>query len=491
MTSTRTPHRRIVPTVLTVLALGCAPAAQTDVAAKTLYVDGASGSDGVSYAENSASRPWKTIGRAAWGSTSRAAPNPSEAARAGDIVRIAAGTYATAGTDQRFLPAYNPANSGQPGRPIRFEADGAAHLTFASGAGPMIGAEGKDYIEWSGFHIAEAMAPSVPDTGPVLIARSTGGGVENCTLVGNPNWASRIGDNYDGIRIHGAQGQRIANNRFIGYGGDTGDENHNGIETYFAADLVIEHNEFENNGSGIYLKGNNPRAPTVGRFTIRYNYFTNNNEAIRVMLAPSTADQPNLIAQNVFYRNRIAVNIQVFDRGPADPRHAKVVNNVFVENMAALYVGGSGGLPENAGHVFANNIVSGGERAVYSYHPLQTLATKPMLVVEHNLYHRVETHALIESREHDLGSWRRATSQDSADPLSVRADPLFVDAAKRDFRLKPSSPAAALGRARFGVGGPEGTPIPAGAYITGSEMIGRQPRTANDSVGAGQNLSGR
>ena len=52
--------------------------------AKDLYVNGTSGNDGVSYATNSASTPWRSLGRAVWGNASISSPSSSEAARAGD-----------------------------------------------------------------------------------------------------------------------------------------------------------------------------------------------------------------------------------------------------------------------------------------------------------------------------------------------------------------------------------------------------------------------
>ena len=111
------------------------------VEAKTLYVD-PNGNDAVTYANNGPTTPWQSIGRAAWGTTSRFSGDPSQAARAGDVIRIAAGTYATAGLTTggggaRQDVAYNPVNNGTAGSPIRFECVGVCVLTFSSGAGPI------------------------------------------------------------------------------------------------------------------------------------------------------------------------------------------------------------------------------------------------------------------------------------------------------------------------------------------------------------------
>ena len=55
--------------------------------AKDLYVDASTGDDSVSYAQNDASNPWATLGRAVWGNANRSNPNSSQAAQAGDQSR--------------------------------------------------------------------------------------------------------------------------------------------------------------------------------------------------------------------------------------------------------------------------------------------------------------------------------------------------------------------------------------------------------------------
>jgi hypothetical protein len=56
----------------------------------------------------------------------------------------------------------------------------------------------------------------------------------------------------------------------------------------------------------------------------------------------------------------------------------------------------------------------------------------------------------------------------------LNSDPMFVDAANRNFRLQPSSPARNVGVDVLDLNGNGSTTdvIPAGAYITGTEIIG-------------------
>lgn len=441
--------------------------------AKTLYVDGTSGNDAVSYAANSAASPWRTIGRAAWGSTSRSAPNTSEAARAGDVVRISSGTYTTVASGARFDPAYNPANHGAAGSPIRFEAVGTVVLTYSSGSGPMIGSNGRNYIEWSGFTISETTAPTRSDTGPVTFLGVTGGSIESSILTGNPNWTGRIGDNYPGVRLEDASGVRIANNTIRDYGGTTGDENHNGIETYRSYPVTIENNYISNCAAGIYMKAVNTETLVVDTVVIRYNVFTGNRTGVRVLRMPMTSSRPMLIYQNVFTNwGGAGVWWNFYDNGVTDPTWIRVFNNTFVSNGGGAAVAAINNSSFKAGTngLFWNNIVSGGANAVrMDTTDLTTNTRKDRFDFERNVYFGWSTSF------GDLAGTGRTFQQWQAlgqDVTGLTADPLFVNRAGGDYRLQSGSPARTAGRALYGVGGGNGATIPAGAYISGNEVIG-------------------
>ena len=223
------------------------------VEAKTLYVDGTTGNDTITYNSNSSSTPWRTIGRAAWGSTNRNAPNTTEAAQAGDTVIVASGTYSTVGTDDRFGVAYLPANSGTSGNPITFQAQGTVVLTLSSSRGPVIGANARNYITWKGFTINEANAPTHADTGSVVFLSSTGSSAENLILNGNGD--PGYGDNHPGIRIEHSVNIALRNNIIQNYRTSVVNQvNGAGIQVYNSKGLTIEHNEIYNCGSGIFLK---------------------------------------------------------------------------------------------------------------------------------------------------------------------------------------------------------------------------------------------
>lgn len=460
-----------------------------DAVAKTLYVNGASGNDSVSYANNSSGAPWRTIGRAAYGSTDRNTPNSGESARAGDVVMIAAGTYTTVGNltgggGGRFDVAYNPINEGVAGSPIRFQAVGQVVLTYSSGAGPMIGSNSRDYIEWSGFTISENTAPTRSDTGPVTFLGMTGGVIENSTLTGNPNWSTRIGDNYPGVRLEDASNVRIANNRIIDYGGVGGDRNHNGIETYRSYPLTIENNEIINCGSGIYLKAVAQGGAGIDTVVVRYNIFRNNRWGLHVLQMPMSSSRPLLIYQNVFVANRESgLWINFFDNtSVGDARWVRFFNNTIIsptttQSVAGMFTYNNAVWPAGSNFLFWNNIVSGGSHSFLQSTTNVTLNnTKDRHDYEHNMYSAFSVALTDLNGSVSLATWQGTFRQDAAAPASQVNDPRFLNLNGGDYRLAADSPARTLGRALYGVGGQNGAVIPAGAYITGTEAIG--PTTA-------------
>ena len=234
------------------------------------------------------------------------------------------------------------------------------------------------------------------DTGPVVFFGADfdyvqGGSIENSTLTGNPNWTTREGDNYNGVRIEPAMASgcstiRSATTAAIRIRAAAEfDHNHSGLTTYKWEDLTVENNVFENCGAGIYLKATQTTTRSVGTNLIRFNQFINNSKGIQVHRAPNTAADPILILQNVFRSNVSGVRILMFNDA-TDPTHVKMINNTFdSQTDTALVIGTSGNMPANAGYVWWNNIVVGGPRAVTVQHPGSDV-TPAKIDAEHNMY---------------------------------------------------------------------------------------------------------
>lgn len=436
--------------------------------AKVLYVDRDTGNDATTYEANSATSPWRTIGRAAWGSTTRSSPNASQAARAGDTVIVRSGTYSTAGSGLRYDPAYNPANSGTATQPIVFQAEGTVTLTLTSSRGPVIGSNERNYITWKGFTINEANAPSTPDTGMAVLWASVGSAIEDCVLDGNGD--PGFGDNHPGIRAEGSSQLRIRNNRLFNFR-TSGVNASNGaaIQFYTTGNVLIENNEISDSGSGIFLKAT---LSQTGQYEIRNNLIRNTGMGIAVHRSPNSSSGPVRIYQNIISGAQNGVVIWMFDAATG-PRNVKVVNNTIYSARTGLFMNGE--VIAGANHVFWNNIVSNSaDYAVNWNAPIASL-TPDRLNAQHNLYYSHARFAIVWDQNNTLQSWQSGFAQDSAAPASRSADPLFVNVAQQDFRLQASSPARNLGIDVFDLNGNGSTTdtVPAGAYVRGNEVIGR------------------
>jgi nitrous oxidase accessory protein NosD len=437
--------------------------AAANLSAKELYVDGASGNDATSYASNGASAPWRTIGRASWGSTNRAATNTNEAARAGDTVHVRAGTYTTTGTGERYGIAYQAVNNGTAAAPITFVADGTVTLTYSSGVGPVIGSYGSDYITWRGFTINEAQAPSTSDTGPCVVGDATGVIIEENTITGVG--VNSRQDNYVGVRIDGAWDVTVRNNRIRNFRGYA--RNAAGIMTYYSGRLLIERNEIVNAGSGIYLKGNILNTDWI---TVRYNIIRDIGEAgIDIHRTPTPASGPLRIYQNIIRDSGVGIAIHGFDSGSTDASNAKMVNNTLVNNTYGLHV--LYPMRENAGHIFWNNVMSGGQYGIYMEAAANGLV-ESRLDIEHNVYNS-PTVAQVSTVNYSLNNFRSTFNVDNAAPAGLSTLSLFLDLLG-DLKLLPLSPARTAGIDIFDLDRDGSTTdvIPAGAYVTGTEVIG-------------------
>ena len=427
--------------------------------AKTLYVDSSAGNDAITYEQNSSSSPWASIGRAAWGSTSRSNPNANQAARSGDTVIVRSGTYSTAGTGERFAPAYNPVNSGTATAPIVFEAEGRVRLNLSSQVGPLIGAASRNYIVWRGFYINEATAPSTSDTGPVVLFSTQGSVIENCEIDGAGTANNRM-DNHNGIRLESATNVIVRNNKIYNVTTGLGATHHNGgaIMSYFSTGALIENNEIYDSGSGIFVKGGDNRD-----FTIRYNLVRNNGKGI-VTMYTSTAGQHN-IYQNISRNNFTGVSIEL------NSHNINVVNNVLADNQNGLAFGSHAETISNIRII--NNIVanategvSGGEAG--SVTPFN---------LDYNIYYNVSSGWSINFNLYrTFSAWQSALggTTNGDEYHSLVTNPSFTSISNGDYRLNSGSPAINRGLDVLDLNRNSSTsdPITIGAYITGEETIG-------------------
>lgn len=439
--------------------------------AKTLYVNSQTGDDSVSYESNSETSPWRTIGRAATGSTNRAAPNTSQAARAGDTVLIAPGIYWESGYSNggRFTVSLNPINSGTQQNPIIFRGNGTVYVRMLAGfRGGMIGCNGRNYIIWDNFHIDDYYGGSTSDTGPVVFS----GNAQHCQIInsdikGHPgsyyHGYPTYGGNYRGISIEPANNIVVRNNRVYQF---RGGQNEAGLMTYDSNDNIIENNEFFDNGAAVFIKGVHPGF-TQARNIIRKNVVRDNWSGIRVLGSTDA-----LIYQNVIMNNRHAG----LWAGFTDSRRSKFFNNTLFNNEIGF-------VPQGADLVdveLRNNIFANNRNAIYNWDVGNPSGQD--VAYSNNIYNGNSTHANYESGGTiSYSSWQ---STYRLDLNSSTADPAFENAAGGDFRLRTTSAARNLGvdYLDLNLNGQTTDTIPAGAYVTGTEVIGRLSSSSAPAV---------
>lgn len=419
--------------------------------AKTLYVNAATGNDAVTYTQNSEATPWRSLGRAVWGSTNREARNGAEAATAGDLVLVT-GDQSTAGTGRRNDVAYLSENSGTASQPIVIRAVGRVQLSLSSSAGPVAGCYLRNYVTWDGFTVNERTAPSVPDTSSVVVWDSTGCEIRNFDIDAN-GVGHGAADNHPGLRIEAARDVRIFGTRIRNVRTNQGNA-HNAacIQTYGAGALVIENNDLSDCGSGVFIKGGGPVIfPDTG-VIIRNNRIHHIVGGSAVTLhagAIGTAAHPIRIEHNLIEASPVpAIRIWGFGEDPLNtPMHVEAVHNTIVGTTSCLFVDGA--VPRgDAGHVFEHNICVPTDLPVEWDSP--TRQSQAAIRVDRT-FSPAKTWATVTSgARYSLGQWRSASGQDAN---SAQGDPRFVSAT--DLRLQAGSPAQGFG-----------------AYVTGTEVIG-------------------
>lgn len=430
---------------------------------KELYVDNVRGADSVSYASNSPDQPWRTLGRAVWGSTSRTAPVAAEAARAGDIVIVAGGIYDTgAGTSGRTDPIYNPVNTGSGGNPIVFRSaiSGAAQLraTTSPSRQPIIGTNGRSFIVWDGFLIDEQYVPTAPDTGPVVVWASNNVVLQNLTIRNvNRGWV----DNHNAIRVEQSTAISIRNNSISGEREPQHGYNASGITMYWSRDVVVENNDFSQSNSGIYLKGFNRTG-----IVIRNNKFM--SVGIGIQLGGVEDVQ---IYRNIFdqcYEGAIVVSVYNSESGV---NNATIVNNTLMRSAA----GDFGGITYRGGESFwrsisvSNNILGRGRYGMAVW----PSSVPPQISSQYNAFYSNVSQIMIAWQSYPLSTWQSTYRKDLLG--SAEVSPRFVNESGLDYRLAPSSPLIGAGIDILDLDrdGLTSDGVNIGAYATGSELIGR------------------
>ncbi|MEW8189484.1 MAG: right-handed parallel beta-helix repeat-containing protein [Candidatus Thiodiazotropha endolucinida] len=429
--------------------------------AKTLYVDNSTGNDSTSYEANSSSNPWASLGRAAWGSTSLTNTNTGQAARAGDVVIVRSGSYnVSSGTGERYIPVYNPVNSGTSGNPIVFRAEGNVVLSSSTNTigEPLIGTYARSHIVWDGFILDERNINTKSDTGPVVIWNSDNVTIQNLTVRGiTSSW----NDNHNAIRIERSRDSVVRNNTLYGTRNAGRNRNGSSIMLYYSNNITIENNDISDSSGGIFVKGANG-----GPMTIRYNYLHNiDAEGIAIGgLGTASEQYGGEIYQNIIRDSSAGITFIGYDS--VSPANVDVVNNTF-------YNCSNGGLffkPSTNGYrdlVFANNIIVGNTRGIQA----EDISDLSSMTYRNNLYSGNGVTSRVNYSNYSFSSWQSSFNKDTVG--SISADPAFADTTGNTLTLSSSSPAINAGVDILNLQGRgTGASINLGAHVTGNEVIG-------------------
>ncbi|MBM4340562.1 MAG: fibronectin type III domain-containing protein [Deltaproteobacteria bacterium] len=125
----------------------------------------------------------------------------------------------------------------------------------------------------------------------------------------------------------------------------------------------------------------------------------------------------------------------------------------------------------------ANNITFGGNNA---YHSWDGATPTGSTVNRNNFYNISSTFAYMADGSYSLATWR---STFGYDVNSITDNPQFVGGSGvAAYKLQSGSPARTLGRTITAIHGSSGQTIPAGAYITGNEVIGLVSGAPSDTT---------
>lgn len=380
---------------------------------------------------------------------------------------------------------------GTAAHPIRLRSENlwGARLGREGTLGAILGTGGASWIIIDGITVDEAdTAVLANDTGCIVLGnrdfRSGNCLVANVQVLGRTVTAADFGgiaDNHPGVRVEGTDNCSVVNSYISGFNGyevspsANWHQNHAGIMTYHTTGLVVDRNTVEYCGSGVYIKGDN--RGTIVKLNRTFGCergfktsYANNDEPASTIYA-AAASTPILVFKNLFI-NGTAIN----GRSPVNSVGmdvAEVTYHVHTFNNTVhgcnYGLNGNNFSSSNCNHynnIFAECANHGGG---YQLNLSNASPVGVFDVIDRNVYasgqDRFWWHDT--SSTLTLAAWR---TNSGFDPNSVTTDPQ-LDA----NYMAQAGYVATLGRDLLDMfGGGVNSVVPAGAFTTGTEAIGRQ-----------------
>jgi hypothetical protein len=150
----------------------------------------------------------------------------------------------------------------------------------------------------------------------------------------------------------------------------------------------------------------------------------------------------------IYHAHTAGVSIGGYDPERGRTEHCTVVNNTLYDNDTAGTGSGEFQMQYNMeDDVFKNNIVYAGSRCLISVNKSSVPANTHPVDVDYNLYYCASGSTASDWKEYPatVKGFEKYVQSTGNDRHSRFSDPRFVDPARKDFHLRPDSPAVAAG----------------------------------------------
>jgi hypothetical protein len=199
----------------------------------------------------------------------------------------------------------------------------------------------------------------------------------------------------------------------------------------------------DENSDGIYVDGGT-------RILIEQNVMHDVDFGIELASEHRDRATSYITARNnlIYHAHTAGVSIGGYAPERGHTEHCIVVNNTLYDNDTSATGSGEFQMQWNmADNIFVNNIVYAGPRCLIAVNKSQVDKQHPPVNIDHNLYYcpsgsEASSWLEVSTTVRGFDNYVQSTGNDRH---SRFLDPHFVDAAARDFHLRPDSPAISAG----------------------------------------------
>jgi hypothetical protein len=430
-------------------------------------------------------------------------------AQPGWKVSCGPGEYMGVNTNQRFDPSFRIRANGTESNPIIFFAQNYAALNTTGrsilrhngtqqGYGcPVLGLETGHH--WYGFYITESLAPTTPDTGPIVCT----GKYNRISYFridrGPTTWPqARADNNHAAIRFEsqsGCQHNLISDCWIENYSRQNAFGSEQGVQLFSPQGantttstglLTIENCFFDNVECALTSKGAGSLRPILGGIIFRRNLVRPSTFA-NVVGSVNFMDTSGELGRNQVYQNiQVGGHYHTFCMAQAGYPHRDIdiINNTFIGSIAigereGIHTASGGAGTRGSGWRIHNNIKTGTAPLFnFAYDGQSDAAVQSR---SHNLSFGHSRWGYVDSRgtgTQSLAQWQANTQFDD---FSLQSDPLLVSSAWGNAnlgKLQTGSPARNAGVDLLNLnGGGTSATCHLGAYSNENVVIGIRPLT--------------